>query len=1152
MIEELSDIPMYLRNKNGFTPDEMVRQLAEKGFFYEDDSALLEAIKEIPGAKTAKAIETNKIQQRIVELKSEVVTETKEFEIISDELKEQIVPFFRPPRLRASKAFSLLGNKDTTIPLFSEIFDKWVKNGVEIIVEPYAGAYTLGTHSINQAIKSGLKEFHSNVFDKEKHIIIKAIQNGKIVETHSLVNKAIKTLNDSILKNAKSNPVVSKVLEDFISKNPTSYIGSNKWVVYMRNRRVGKEVLIYKDIYEQYRKVFQDSMDEMEKVEIVDLETAIINSFYKKIGIFGGKGQSFVRINGFVPFEDKIFGKFGMIQAFKDINTSFKLAVEHNAKIKIYNEDGIEFVKKFKTVPEKTAFYFDPPYVKSSKIYKEVGKAQLERFNSGYNFYTHHKNAFDMVKDGSKIALTNDVDQEYMSTILENITDSKIFAYKENNTPTSLIVDTTTGGTITDFIIEINEGRGVKAFKWANQEYLAKVIQRGGYTSKTIELLKRHNVPDDVINELKVEGKYLKNLVKVKKEITGEVSTTISKEALNYIARTSKIKTINKKWVKKVSFETVKGDALDVIQGYETGARFFFRIGEGFKNLVFDPIRAGERLAVKRAYSLKNIELKSVFKLNKKEAKQLWAYAAKQQGKEVSAPEFKKLPYKVRKAYIDIRRTTTTLYPIVNRITVKHGREIGNVKNYAPLYTKNDIKVFDEGGFNFTRKDPFFGSIIGREVDVPAELYEQDYRKVMESWVDGVSRYIDVGERTVGVKYLIDSREFQDIAGRDISKKISDWYRYIVSPPKVMGADKGLRVLRNLQAVSILGFKYTVPTKQFLNLFDFWTMLPAKRMMKAAWMVRGKSPVAKLAAYSGSVQERSLGLAVQDLKNTIIVWGRKPAEYTDKLTAKMGRVALLDQMITRNKANGIKITPNELKKMERRADDIVDAVMGAMSRAETPKFFRSELGKNINMFYSQLNSKMQYYVTDIFKNVKYAKMSGSKANLYAKALLAVLIAGYIESTINKLYFVDDPEDITRNSLRQIAGNFPIIGGLAFSLETGMPYSPMPVLANITRLTTAIARGQTETAMWTFSGFLGFPTQIKNILIGGRVIEKGGVYDKNGRLLFKVNEFPEKIRTLLKGKWGSKKAQEYFEPKDKVKEIKTLKDRSKTKGKSRLK
>ena len=1101
------------------------------------------------------AIEAEKAEFAKKKEKEIKTIESKEFDTISEEIREQVNPFFRPSRERTSRAFSLIGNKDTTVPLFSDLFEDWIKKGTEVIVEPYAGAYTLGTHSMEKAINAGLKEFHSNIFDNEKYIIVDAIKQGKIKEVEMGVVRAVKTLDERIFENARKELdvlKVLKVLKDFKSKNSKSFIGSGKWLDYIRKKKVGKEVLLYKDVYEKYRKVFQEAFNDIAKTEVSNLDTAVLNSLYKRIGIFGGKGQSLLRVGGFTTIETNIFGKYGMMHGFKDIENSFNIAKKAGTKIKLYNEDGINFIKRFNKNSEKIGFYFDPPYVKTAgKAYKETGIEQLNRFSSGKKFYEKHKNVFEMVVKGSKIALTNDVDQEYISTLLPKIKNAKLFAYREGNTPTSLIVSEETEGVVNDFVGKAEKGESFKAYKWSNQEHLAKVIRRGGYTEKTIEFLKKHNVSDDVINSLKIDGTHLKDLVKVKREANGEISTTISKEALDYIKSTSKIKNLDKKWIKKHSFGAIKKEVAGIFQGYETGARFFHRIGEGFKTLLFDPIRAGERLAAKREKKLKTNELKPVFDLNKRQAKQLWAYTAKKQGKDVKAPEYNKLNKKVKKAYIAVIRTTEKLYPTVKKITIKRGREIGEIKNYSPLYTKDDIKLVDEGGFNFTRKDPFFGSTKERVEGVPTKFYEKDYRKVMDSWIAGVSKYIDVGERTVAVKYLLDSKELQEIAGKETTNKLLEWYNYIVSPPKVEGLNKGMRIVRTTQALSILGFKYSVPIKQFLNIFDLYTMTSAKSLMKAGTKVFGHSPVAELARNSGSVQERSVGLAVQDLKSTLVNWGSKPTLYTDKLTARIGRIALVDQMLIRNKKAGIKLSPKEFKNMERRADDCVDAVMGAMSSAETPAYFRSEIGKNVNQFYSQLNAKMQHYLTDIFKDEKYAKMAGGKKKLLAKSLVSVLLAGYLEKAISDLYFADEPDDIAKGILESLAGNLPIVGSIMFALKTGQPYSPSPVLGNITKLLIAIAEGKTDKALWAASGFLGFPVQLKNVITGSEVVSKKGVYSKKGKLLFPVEETSEQARTLLKGKWGSRAAQEYFEPEEDKEEAKTPAEKRRMEMKERL-
>jgi len=665
------------------------------------------------------------------------------------------------------------------------------------------------------------------------------------------------------------------------------------------------------------------------------------------------------------------------------------------------------------------------------------------------------------------------------------------------------------------------------------QKRLGKVR---GYTSEIIASLKNAGVRDEIVNQLKVENRYLKDLVKVKREATGEISATISQKALDYIKKTRQFKVSDKEWIKKISLKNIGKETKDIIQGYETGKRFFRRLGKGFEELIFNPIRRGERLAKEREYSLKNVKLKSVFDLSKKEAKELFAFTANKQGKKIEAKSWSELSPKIRKAYTDIRRTTKELYPEVKRVTILRGREIGEVKNYSPLYTTQDIKRLDEGGlFDWLRKDPYFGSIKERVEEAPIGVYEQDYRKVIDQWIHGVSRYTDIGKRTVPVKYLIDSKEFQEITGKEAHKAIVEWYRYIVNPPKVEGTWKGLRVLRNLQASAILGLRYTVPLKQFINLVDFWTVSGIKNLAKGGWKVLRKSPVARMAKTSGSIQERTMGLTVQDLKNTVIRWMRKPPEYTDRLTARMGKVTLIDQQLARLEQEGKRITPKLLKNAEKKADDIIDAVMGAMSRAETPRYFRTELGKNINMFYSQLNSKMQYYVSDVFAK-QYPELAnllktGNRGKLLARAITALIIGGYIETTVNKLAFVDDPKEMGKDTLKAIAGNFPLVGSVVFALTTEQPYSPMPILGNTTKLMQNIAQGKTGEAVWTGTGFLGMPQQIKKTAQGIKAVKEGGVTTKEGKLQYPVKGFWEQFRTALAGKYGSKAAREYFREKD---------------------
>lgn len=1050
---------------------------------------------------------------------------------LDTEIKEMAEPYFRPPRNVNARAFALLGNKDTTVPLFNSIFTNWVSNGVETIIEPYAGAFTLGANSIKNAISRGLKSYYSNIYDLEKNIVVKAIQDGKLEEVQALLKQSAKNLNGRILEiSSKTNNGTYEIFTDFFKENPDSYIGSNAWKNYIRKAKIGKDVTVFKEDYNKFKTIFDKAVKDMLETKVNDLASAVDYSFIKKVEARGNELIS--RQIGFQSFEDRVFGKYGMTEGFNNIAETFSLAKEHGTEIDIGNgnENGWDFVNRIKvTDPIKVGYYFDPPYVLSSATYKgDAGTKSFlgEHFSNPGNFVRDHKIAFDTVKKGAKVVLTNDVDNNYIKSILKEVPNESFQVYREGLTPTSLMSDRKTTPVITDFFAT-SYNRKAKEI-WSDMDFLAEAIKRGGYTEKTLRRLKEHGVTDEIINLLKIDDQYFKNLVKVKVEPNGEVSATISKQSLEYIQKTSKITDLDKRWVKSFSFDYFKKGAGDFIQGYETGARFFLRIGDGFKNLLFDPIIAGERLASIRAQAMKTNDLPTLFKLSKKEAEELWSFTAHKQGKIQIGPDLNDLTPNTRKAYSEIRALVNKLYPEVKQVALKNGREVGEVANYSPLYTSQDYELLDVGGFEFTRRDPFFGSIKERVENVPVELYEKDYRKVMESWVHGVSRFLDVGSRTVPIKYLLDSVELQSIAGKDLHSKLVDWYQNIVNPQAPKGIMKGIRFIRGLNAMGVLTVKYSVIAKQFLNLVDGWVLTGSSQMIKGAGKLITKSPIAKYASLSGSVQQRALGYEVSDLRGNIVKWLRKPSEYTDKLTSRIIKISLMDQMMERLNKQGKRITPKEFKNIDRLSNDWIDAIMGSMSKADQPAYFRTELGKAVNMFYSQLNSKMQFYLRDVFVDEQMRGHVGSKTKILAKAFVAVIVGGFLEQLISKLYFDDDWKDIAKETLMNLVGNFPLIGSVIFALESGQPYSPSPILSNIVKLISSISKGDTEDAIWSAAGFFGFAKQIEFLIRGGMVIKDGGVYDKKGKMLFPVDTLPEQIRTLLKGKWGSEAAGEYFD------------------------
>lgn len=1139
------DVDSIRASKYGEDFDIAVERVGEVQQRDVGDEEAVEIMREMPNIKDwRKALE---------------VKETPEAQRLDQDWIDRISFFDNPPARRTPIAFALLGNKKTTVPMIRETFTEWVNDGVEVIVEPWAGAFTLGTHAIQDAIRAGLKEFHSNIFDKEKHMIVTAIRDGKIDQVQKSLDKAVKTLHNKIVEYSKFDPITKGAVEEFIKEYPDAWIGNEDWGRFMRRKTTTKiwsakeravsrinsrnaMIRTLKDYYESYAEMFQGAIDDLWAEGITDMDSAILISLIKRLGKYAQKGQDMVtKGTGTKIKTGLVYGNYGMSQAFNDIDAMFKLAKEKGTQVVIHSGDSEVMVKRFKDYnPDKMGWYLDPPYVNEAvKVYSReegtavAGESALEKFTHGDKLYESHKEIFESHNAGARTMWTNDLDQsKYLDPVDKQLKRTRYLAYRELQTPTSLVVDTKTFNIVKDFL-----SRERAITRISDEEYLEQRTEKfHGYTERFINSLIARGIKQEKIDQIKIDGKYIKNLVKVKREKTGRVSAVISKNALDYIKKTNQIKNLDERWIKKMSAKNLKLETANVMQGYETGARFFRRIGEGFKRLIFDPIRHGERLAAERQDHLRNVELKSYRKLNKRQARQLFQYAAFKQNKPVQPITWDELHPKVKKAYTDFRRISERLYPEVKDASDLRGREIGKVENYFPLYTRQDLKLLDEGLFEWTRKDPYFASIHERLEEVPIELYETDARKTIDHWITGVSRYLDIGKRTVQVKYLIDSEEFVEIAGAKNANRIREWYRYLVNPPKVEGAWKGLRFLRNLQATAILGFRDTVVFKQFINLIDFWVATRANKLAKGSIKVMRKSQLAKIAKKSGSVLERSAGLTIQDLKNGVVRFMRKPTEWADRLTAKIGMVSILDQMIDRHLKEGKTLTANDFKNFKRRAQDIIDHVMGAMSKAETPKYFRTELGKNINMFFSQLNSKMQWYVSDVFsKRWKFLKeMSGSNRRLFTRAIVALIIGGYIEHIINSMSFGDDPEDIAVNISKTIAGNFPMVGSIVFALTTGQPYSPMPLLGNTIQLMQNVAEGRAGDAVWTGTTFFGMPQQVKRTVQGVQVVGAGRVTDKKGQTMFRVETWDEIIRTIMRGKWGSRAARQYFKKKEQPK------------------
>ena len=382
-------------------------------------------------------------------------------------LSQKVKSVLRPPSKKIAVSFGLLGNKRTSVPLFSSLFKHWVQKGTTTIVEPYGGAFTIGTHSIKNSLGYGLKEFHSNIYDKEKYIIIKAIQDGKYRSIKDKIKEAVDNLNQIILKEGQDKEYVDKVFTKFMKRYPNSFIGSKKWIDFVSRIPAGSEVINFDYIYGLFQRTFQDAINKFYPEETTDLNSAIKVALIERIGRFAGGGQSFIASSsgvntGFKEVESNIFGKFGLIEGFKKTDDIFRSADRYKTKISLYNEDGVEFLNRFKKNKQTDmGYYLDPPYIGSETTYKgkEV-KEELGKFGSAKAYYESHKMIFDFQNEGAKIALNNSQNKPYMKKILETITDSRAWIYKEGRTLTSLIVSPESIETIDKYFVKRKVEKG--------------------------------------------------------------------------------------------------------------------------------------------------------------------------------------------------------------------------------------------------------------------------------------------------------------------------------------------------------------------------------------------------------------------------------------------------------------------------------------------------------------------------------------------------------------------------------------------------------------------------------------------------------------------------------------------------------------------
>jgi len=669
------------------------------------------------------------------------------------------------------------------------------------------------------------------------------------------------------------------------------------------------------------------------------------------------------------------------------------------------------------------------------------------------------------------------------------------------------------------------------------EKKLVQIENARGNTNKIVENLKKNNWADEDIADVVLEdGTRLIDTVKVKRNADKSLASVITKQQLGDIKTNYKGLPPAGGWVKKTAVKQASDLIGEGVNYYELPALYFDRKG---LQQVYDPIIESFRGAEELNNSLLNrFREAGLFKkggwftadrfnLTKKESDNIGKYYLSRQGKGYST-KLEDLTTKEQefvKIFDNIIKDTEERFYEVAR---KNGKTPGKVDNYAPIMTKDDIELIDRGGNTMdfiVRKHPSFFSLKERAEEVPKELYETDYRKVVARWIDGITKFNVVGDTAPEIKYLLDSEQFQSIVNKRDYETIMKWYKDTINPETPSKITAIPRFFRKATSIASLGLNYASVVKQAL------TQIPISLIEKAPPKLSSK--FAKEFGISvkdlPSLTTRKGSIAIQDLQGKIgRIFTGSLTEF-DRLNAQASLNALLDKNYSKFLKQGVEISPEIQKEIIKKSQDTLDLWYGGMvSKAQYPLAFRSEVGKFINMFVYPLTSQLNGFFQAVYKAQgvkKYQKL--------AEVASAAIAIAYLEQAISQLSPKwSDKKQMTTDVLQSLLGNIPIASQLSYALATEQPIQISAGVSGISQLLKKLNRyrqGTDDLSDVVFAGaeLFGLPKQIRRIKEGLEIIEEGGITDKNGKILAPVRDTDELIRSVLRGKYGSKAAKDWI-------------------------
>jgi len=523
-------------------------------------------------------------------------------------------------------------------------------------------------------------------------------------------------------------------------------------------------------------------------------------------------------------------------------------------------------------------------------------------------------------------------------------------------------------------------------------ETIDNINRQRGETERIEQTLKGRGLSEeDIANIVLEDGTKLSDTVKIKRNPDKSLSTVITKTEIEDIAKTYTDEIPKEKWGERSILAEGIQIPLKAAKSIELPYAWFERKG---LHELYDPIvKSGRDAETQKQIFLKLFEDAGLYKrgswftanrftISGSEAKSISKYYLTRQDKgfNVALTDLSPKSQKFVEIFDGIiKETEPRFFETANKL----GKKPGVVEDYAPIMTRDDIKLVDKGGSAdwLFRKHPAFFSLKERAIKVPVDVYELDYRKVASGWLDGVTEFMNFGETTNKLKYLIDSDQFKSIVKEEDLQFISNWLKDITTAelPTTVGGqalNDLSKLLRKGVAVGSLGLNYASVLKQALTQVPLTVIERAPPKLHSTYAKAFGINVADLP----SITKRVGDIAIKDLQGKVGRIFTGSLTKFDKINAQLSLNALLDKNYRKLLKEGIEITPTTRKLLEKRAMDTLDMWYGGFFKGQRPEAFRKELGNFILMFLypltSQLNVNVSPWITtglrsgvDIFSGI---------------------------------------------------------------------------------------------------------------------------------------------------------------------------------------